>query len=112
MHDGLYGGTPLCSAMVWLSNRVKDSQHATVLFITDGEGAGCPAGIKEPPSHTYQVASQMHNSGVDFIAIQLGDFPDSFPSDILIKIPTYDKWVDANDLTSVGVAIKHIRENR
>jgi len=112
MHDGLYGGTPLCSAMVWLSNRVKDSQHATVLFITDGEGACCPAGIKEPPSHTYQVASQMHNSGVDFIAIQLGDFPDSFPSDILIKIPTYDKWVDANDLTSVGVAIKHIRENR
>ena len=113
MMDGLNGGTPLCSAMVWLANRVKDSQHATVLFITDGAGAGCPAGVTEPPSHTYQVASQMHNSGVDFIAIQLGDFADSFPSDILIKIPTYGGgYIDANDLASVGVAIKHIRENR
>ena len=108
---GLHGGTPLCSAMAWLENRVKDSEHDTVLFLTDGAGGPCPARRAGATTHTYQVASRMHNSGVDFIAIQLGDFTDSFPSNILIKIPVIG-CVDANDLTSVGVAIKHIRENR
>jgi len=104
------GGTPICSVMQWLERRVQGIDNSTILFITDGEGYGCPKNISD---HSFQIATRMHATGVDFIAIQLGDHVDTFPSSVLIKIPVYGRHlVNANDLPSVGVAIKHIRENR
>ena len=106
----MYGGTPICSVMQWLERRVQGVDNSTILFITDGAGHGCPTNIR---NHTYEIANRMNATGVDFVAIQLGDHMDTFPSSVLIKIPIYGRhFINASDLPSVGVAIKHIRENR
>ena len=106
----LHGGTPICSVMQWLERRVQGIDNSTILFITDGAGHGCPTNTT---NHSYEIANRMHATGVDFVAIQLGDHEDTFPSSVLIKIPVHERhFINASDLPSVGVAIKHIRENR
>ena len=103
------GGTPICSALSFIENHMgKDIQQATVIFITDGMPNSCPGGNRNGIQHSQVISNRLHANGVDFIAIQLGDFADIFPSSLCIKIPD-GYGIDVDDLTSISEAIKHIR---
>ena len=116
---GTFGGqTPLCTALQFLEKQLgPDTKNATVVFITDGLPNACPAnsgGINSRTDHSIAISNRMASHGADFIAIQLGDFQDVFPSSLCIKIPTvkfarHMHGVEANHLGSISTAIKHIR---
>ena len=103
------GGTPICSALSFIENRIgANTKDVTVVFITDGMPSACPGGNRNGIEHSQVIANRLHAAGADFIAIQLGDFSDIFPSSLCIKIP--DRFgIRVDDLAPIGEAIKHIR---
>ena len=109
VHASHGGGTPICSALSFIENRVgSDTKGTTVVFITDGQPSPCPGGNRNGVEHTQVIANRLHAAGADFIAIQLGDFIDVFPSSLCIKIPdSYGIRID--DMATISTAIKHIR---
>jgi len=104
------GGTPICTALSFIERRLGgNANQATIVFISDGMPNQCPAPMSNGVTHSMEIASRLNAGGADFVAIQLGDFRDIFPSSLCIKIPSDYGGVLTDNLASISDAIKHIR---
>ena len=109
-HAHFGGGTPICTALSFIERRLGgNASQATIVFITDGMPNQCPAPTGNGVTHSMEIASRLNAGGADFVAIQLGNFRDIFPSSLCLKIPSDYGGVLTDDLASIGDAIKHIR---
>jgi len=109
-HGHFGGGTPICTALSFVEQRLGgNTKQATIVFITDGMPNACPAPMGNGVTHSMEIASRLNEGGADFVAIQLGNFRDIFPSSLCLKIPSDYGGVLTDDLASIGDAIKHIR---